>query len=275
LNNKGFEITINSTNISSANFRWTSSFNFSRNTNKVTNLGGQVLGSDVNKAIEGQPLGVFYAREFAGADPENGDALYYRNTIKADGTKDRSTTNDYNEAADVVIGNPSPDFIYGLDNAVTYKDFDFDALLQGVYGNQIYNGGGHNAIDIAAPIGTPVHAALTGIILATGNTDLNPGCYSFGKWIMVRHANGLSTLYAHLSAIYVSAGQAVATGEVMGLSGMTGYATGPHIHFGVYATEGTRISTLGAFRGGKGGACSNAVMPVATKDAYLNPLSYL
>ncbi len=55
---------------------------------------------------------------------------------------DRSTTNDYNEANDVVIGNPSPEFIYGLDNAITYKNFDFDVLLQGVYGNQIYNGGG-------------------------------------------------------------------------------------------------------------------------------------
>ncbi|HSY62191.1 MAG TPA: hypothetical protein VK796_09960, partial [Cytophaga sp.] len=47
-----------------------------------------------------------------------------------------------NAAADVVVGDPNPDFIYGLDNAVTYKDFDFDILLQGVYGNQIYNGGG-------------------------------------------------------------------------------------------------------------------------------------
>jgi TonB-dependent starch-binding outer membrane protein SusC len=138
LNNKGFEVEINSTNISTKSLRWTSSFNFSINKNKITNLGGQVLGSDVNKAIEGQPLGVFYAREFAGADPANGDALYYKNTSKGD----RSTTNDYNQATDVVIGDPNPNFIYGLDNAVTYKDFDFDVLLQGVYGNQIYNGGG-------------------------------------------------------------------------------------------------------------------------------------
>ncbi|MGI8951478.1 MAG: SusC/RagA family TonB-linked outer membrane protein [Chitinophagaceae bacterium] len=142
LNNKGFEIEINSTNIITKNFRWTSSFNFSANKNKVTNLGGQVLGTDVNKAIEGQPLGVFYAREFAGADPANGDALYYKNMPKADGSLDHSTTNDYNAAADVVIGNPNPDFIYGLDNAITYKDFDFDVLLQGVHGNQIFNGGG-------------------------------------------------------------------------------------------------------------------------------------
>jgi TonB-linked SusC/RagA family outer membrane protein len=142
LNNKGFEVEINSTNISSKSVRWTSSFNFSLNRNKVTNLGGQVIGADVNKAIEGQPLGVFYTREFAGADPDNGDALYYKNTPKANGGVDHSTTNDYNEAVDVVVGNPNPDFIYGLGNTVSYKDFDLDVLLQGVNGNQIFNGGG-------------------------------------------------------------------------------------------------------------------------------------
>lgn len=139
---------------------------------------------------------------------------------------------------------------------------------------QVYNGHGHNAIDLAAPIGTPVHAALTGTVLGTGNTDLNPGCYSFGKWIMIQHNNGLNTMYAHLSSIDVVKGQTISTGQIIGLSGMTGYATGPHIHFGVYATQGTKIQTLGQFRGATGG-CANASMPVATLDAYLNPLSYL
>ncbi len=139
---------------------------------------------------------------------------------------------------------------------------------------QIYNGNGHNAIDIAAPVGTPVVAALTGTVLDTGNTDLVRGCYSFGKWIMITHPNGISTLYSHLSAIDVAKGQQVATGQVIGLSGMTGYATGPHIHFGVYASEGTKIMTLRAFRGATSG-CADAKMPVATLTAYLNPLSYL
>jgi murein DD-endopeptidase MepM/ murein hydrolase activator NlpD len=140
---------------------------------------------------------------------------------------------------------------------------------------QIYNGAGHNAIDIAAPIGTPVKSALVGTVLATGNTDAYPGCYSFGKWVMVTHPNGLSTLYSHLSAIDVAKGQTVTTGQVIGLSGMTGYATGPHLHFGVYATEGTQIMQLGKFRTGVKTGCANAVMPVATLTAYLNPLSYL
>lgn len=144
---------------------------------------------------------------------------------------------------------------------------------------QVYNGHGHNGIDIGVPIGTPVLAALSGTILDTGNTDAvydssGNQCYSFGKWVMIDHGNGLNTMYAHLSEIDVSRGESVATGQLLGLSGMTGYATGPHLHFGVYATEGTKIMTLRQFRGVTWG-CADAKMPVATLDAYLNPLSYL
>lgn len=139
---------------------------------------------------------------------------------------------------------------------------------------QIYNGAGHNAIDIGMPVGTPVLAALSGTVMGTGNTDATPGCYSFGKWVMVKHANGLATLYSHLSSIGVSSGQSVSTGQAIGNSGMTGYATGPHLHFGVYASAGVQITTLGAYRGATT-PCANASMPVAPKDAYLNPMSYL
>ncbi|MFZ1075129.1 MAG: peptidoglycan DD-metalloendopeptidase family protein [Minisyncoccia bacterium] len=144
---------------------------------------------------------------------------------------------------------------------------------------QVYNGHGHDGVDISAPIGTPVQAALAGTVLATGNTDLahdaaGNQCYSFGKWVMLTHGNGINTMYAHLSEIDVSKGQSVATGQVIGLSGMTGYATGPHLHFGVYATDGTEIQTLQQFRGATT-PCGGATMPVATLSAYLNPLSYL
>lgn len=139
---------------------------------------------------------------------------------------------------------------------------------------QIYNGSGHNAIDIGMPVGTPVLSALSGTVMGTGNTDAVPGCYSFGKWVVVKHANGLATLYSHLSSISVSAGQAVSTGQTLGLSGMTGYATGPHLHFGVYASAGIKLMTLGEYRGATT-PCARATMPVAPKDAYLNPMSYL
>ncbi len=139
----------------------------------------------------------------------------------------------------------------------------------------IYSGMGHDGIDIGVPIGTPVQAALSGTVADTGNTDLVKGCYSFGKWVMIAHANGLSTMYAHLSVISVSAGQQVSTGDIIGYSGMTGYATGPHLHFGVYATAGVQFLTLNAFRGDTTTGCAHATMPVAPKNAYLNPLSYL
>ncbi|MDE3252702.1 MAG: TonB-dependent receptor [Bacteroidota bacterium] len=142
LKNTGIEFSINTVNVRTKNFSWNTNFNISANRNKITFLNGQLLGGGVNKAKEGEPLGVFYAREFAGADPANGDALYYKNTVKADGTLDRSTTNDYNAAQDVKIGDPNPKFIYGFSNSFSYKGIDLDVLLQGVSGNQIYNGGG-------------------------------------------------------------------------------------------------------------------------------------
>jgi len=137
-----------------------------------------------------------------------------------------------------------------------------------------YNGKGHNGIDLAASIGTPLHAALSGVVEATGNTDTG-GCYSFGKWVFIKHANGLSTMYAHLSQIDVSPGQSVATGQLIGYSGETGYATGPHLHFGVYVSTATQIIKLGQATQSTT-PCSNVTMPVPTSlSAYLNPMNYL
>ena len=138
-----------------------------------------------------------------------------------------------------------------------------------------YNGKGHNGIDLGISIGTPLKAALSGIVLGTGNTDATRGCYSFGKWVMIRHNNGLSTMYAHLSDIKVTEGQSVATGQLIGYSGDTGYATGPHLHFGVYVTSVTEIIRLGSATN-RTSACSNVVMPVPrSQSGYLNPLNYL
>ncbi len=137
---------------------------------------------------------------------------------------------------------------------------------------QVYGGKGHNGIDLRASIGTPVKAALSGTVVGIGDTDLVRGCYSYGKWIMVEHSNGLSTIYGHLSLQSVARGQSVSIGQVIGYSGNTGYTTGPHLHFTVYATEGARIKTLSR---GESKHCTGATMPVAPFKAYLNPLSYL
>lgn len=137
-----------------------------------------------------------------------------------------------------------------------------------------YSGKGHNGVDFAMPNGTPIKSALAGTVIGTGNTDAIRGCYSFGKWVMVKHANGLNTMYAHLSQISVSEGQTVATGQAIGYSGETGYATGPHLHFGVYVSSATQIMTLGSATK-SATPCANARMPIVPLSGYLNPMSYL
>jgi len=137
---------------------------------------------------------------------------------------------------------------------------------------QIYNGKGHTGVDFGASIGTPVKAALSGVVVGVANTDIVTGCYSFGKWIMIKHADGLSTLYAHLSVQSASVGDTVTTGEIIGYSGNTGYTTGPHLHFGVYATDGVQIAQ---FTPAMSKNCVGATIPIADFKAYLNPLSYL
>ncbi len=136
---------------------------------------------------------------------------------------------------------------------------------------QIYNGHGHSGIDLGASPGTPLYAARGGVVLGTGNTDLTCPGASFGKWVFIKHDNGLSTLYAHMASFSVSQGQTVTTGQQIGYSDTTGYATGPHLHFGVYASAGSKIASF-ASSGCKG---KTYTMPVADLTAYLNPLSYL
>jgi len=84
----------------------------------------------------------------------------------------------------------------------------------------------HRAIDIGAPLGTPVVASDSGYVVKTGWSK-----YGYGYFIVIDHGNGFQTLYAHLSAIYVKVGQSVGKGEVIGAVGSTGRSTGPHLHF--------------------------------------------
>lgn len=139
----------------------------------------------------------------------------------------------------------------------------------------------HTGIDFGVPVGTPVRAALSGTVRGWGNTDAIKGCYSFGKWILIDHANGLSTVYLHLSNINVTKGQSVNTGDVIGNSGNSGYSTGPHLHFGVYAQQGVEMMNLGTWYTQNGQtpttACAKggAIIPVAPKEAYLDPTDYL
>jgi murein DD-endopeptidase MepM/ murein hydrolase activator NlpD len=135
----------------------------------------------------------------------------------------------------------------------------------------IYNGKGHNGIDMGAPIGTPLKASADGVVLGSGDTDLV--CYraSYGKWVMIDHLNGLATIYGHMSLIKVSAGQQVRRGDIIGYTGNSGYATGPHVHFTVAATQAVKIGQLKS----KVKGCGTYTIPLGSLNGYLNPLSYL
>lgn len=84
----------------------------------------------------------------------------------------------------------------------------------------------HAGIDIAAPTGTPILATAEGVVTATG---YDRGGY--GRYVEVRHPNGLRSFYAHMSAVDVQTGAQVAGGQIIGKVGSTGYSTGPHLHF--------------------------------------------
>ncbi len=136
---------------------------------------------------------------------------------------------------------------------------------------QLYKSGTHNGVDFRAPEGTEVLASEAGVVRGAGNTDSVCPNASYGKWILIDHGKNLSTLYAHLSLIKVSAGQKVERGQLIGYSGNTGSSTGPHLHFTVYATPGVQIDTFPS----RICKSKNYTLPVASFSSYLNPLSYL
>jgi murein DD-endopeptidase MepM/ murein hydrolase activator NlpD len=88
----------------------------------------------------------------------------------------------------------------------------------------------HRGVDIAAPAGTPVLAAADGVVSLADDSFL-----LHGQTVVLDHGQGVCSLYIHLSEIGVASGEKVAQGQAIGRVGATGVATGPHLHFGVYA----------------------------------------
>lgn len=163
-------------------------------------------------------------------------------------------------------------FAWPVDNVIITQYFggtEFAARNAAVYGGRAY----HPGVDFGVARGTPIKAPLAGTVRATGNTDLVPGCYSWGKWTLIDHANGLSTLYAHQDVISVAPGQKVGTGEIIGYSGNTGYSTGPHLHFTVYAKDGVNVRKFNEIKTST--SCGPASSPFAAPEAYIDPMNYL
>jgi murein DD-endopeptidase MepM/ murein hydrolase activator NlpD len=96
----------------------------------------------------------------------------------------------------------------------------------------------HPGIDVGIPTGTPIHAAAAGTVLWCGWES------GYGNLVVIDHHNGLATAYGHQSRILVSCDENVAQGQTIGLSGCTGFCTGPHLHFEV-RVNGKPVDPLG------------------------------
>lgn len=139
--NKGFELSLNADVIDNGNFRWSTNLNFATNKNKVVSLsnanfqrdeirtasGSGTVGNNANTQIikPGLPLNTFYGWQFTGYD-SNGLETY----LDVDGTEG---------ADEVVIGDANPDWTFGFNNTINYKNFDVSINFRGVVGNDIYN----------------------------------------------------------------------------------------------------------------------------------------
>lgn len=87
---------------------------------------------------------------------------------------------------------------------------------------------GYNAVDIGAPIGTPILASASGDVVVAKEGGWNGG---YGDYVVIQHENGSQTLYGHASRVIVNGGQHVQQGQIIGYVGQSGKATGPHLHF--------------------------------------------
>jgi TonB-linked SusC/RagA family outer membrane protein len=141
--NKGWEFTLNSNNLT-GDFKWTTSLNLALNHNEVVALAdGQTIIDDggtrqPNVVKVGEPIGVFYGAEYAGVDPQNGDALYY---INEEGGDPNATSNDFSDANYVVLGSPLPKLIGGIGNTFSWEGLTLDIRFQGQQGNKIHRSG--------------------------------------------------------------------------------------------------------------------------------------
>ncbi|NDV83779.1 TonB-dependent receptor [Bacteroides sp. 51] len=138
MTNKGLEFTLNSKNFTGA-FQWDTDFNISFNKNKLTKLSltkiyytaktSEYVNDYVVRNEPGRPLGGFYGYISDGVDPETGELMY----------RDLTDDNVISPADRTYIGDPNPDFTFGLTNTFSWKNFTLNVFLQGSYGNDIYN----------------------------------------------------------------------------------------------------------------------------------------
>jgi TonB-linked SusC/RagA family outer membrane protein len=236
LQNKGIELQLTSHNVSKEDFSWDTDFNMTFNRNKVIDIiGQQVIGGgvagrgDVSYSVEGRPLGLFYGYIAGGVDPATGNMYYV----------DRNGESTFTPAAEdrTFIGNPNPDFIYGMTNTLAYKNISLSIFLQGSQGNDVFNAtrieteGMTDAKNQSQVVANRWRAPgdVTDIPRATwGNTDnsrlstrfVEDGSYLRAKAVTI----GYSLPSALISKIHLNQAKLYVTGEnLFTITGYKGY----------------------------------------------------
>lgn len=138
MTNKGFEFSLSSRNLQ-GDFSWNTDFNISFNRNKLTKLSlqkvyttaqtSEFIKEDVVRNEPGRSLGGFYGYISDGVDPETGELMY----------RDLNGDHKISTSDRTYIGDPNPDFVYGMTNTFSYKGFNLSVFVQGSYGNDVYN----------------------------------------------------------------------------------------------------------------------------------------
>ena len=198
IENKGFEFAVNASIINKVNFSWNTSYNMSFNSNVVKGIPDnasirstqlQNLGGNLTITKNDLPLASFWGYNSEGVDPATGDLIFTDNDGVAGITPSDKQA----------IGNPMPDFTYGFINEFSYKNWDLNVVIDGVYGNDIYNAGKQNlqamrfpenqSADIVTRWRNPGDISDIPRAIATdpnGNADINSRWVEDGSYLRVR-----------------------------------------------------------------------------------------
>ncbi len=151
LENKGWELLLNSRNVSKPGFKWSSTLTLSANDNKILDLGGAdfidvivdpIIGSGNTRLIVGQPVPVFTGVNYLGTwkSQEEIDASGLSSQVVGGSRfEDRNGDGIISTEDNVILGDPTPDLIFGFENSFTLQNFEFSFYIQGTTGNEVYN----------------------------------------------------------------------------------------------------------------------------------------
>lgn len=174
---------------------------------------GDTIAS-IAKKYEGDVDDILAYNQLASAEDVNiGDTVVIPGGTIATPAPTKKSAPSYAGSKVVATGNGSSGYTHPLPGAIR---------TQGLHG--------YNGVDYGAPVGTPIYAAADGEVIVAKNSGWNGG---YGLYVVVKHANGTQTLYAHNSRNAVAVGDKVTAGQVIGYVGNTGKSTGNHLHFEV------------------------------------------